>query len=75
MSNLKVGDIVRFDRPHPNAEVNLHTARGVITKIETKIAKPWPPPGRTHAVVLWFRTGERLAVNVDWLIKVEERGV
>ena len=71
MSNLKVGDIVSYDRvlsPHRHS-------RGVITKIETKIAKPWPPPGRTHAVVLWFRTGERLAVNVDWLIKVEERGV
>ena len=73
MSNLKVGDIVRFDRPHPNAEVNLHTARGVITKIETKITKGWPNPW-TYAVVFWFRSRESVTVKADWLIKVDLRG-
>ena len=69
MNDLKVGDIVHFDR----ISSAFHARRGVITKIETKIAKGLRTP-RTYAVVFWFRSRERLAVNVDWLIKLEVGG-
>ena len=67
MDDLKVGDIVRVDRNSRDRR------RGVITKIETKVTKGWPNP-RTYAVVFWFRSRERVAVNADWLIKVEVGG-
>jgi hypothetical protein len=68
--DLKVGDIVRYDLTSTGAPVR----RGVITKVETKITKGWPNP-RTYAVVFWFGSRERLAVDVDWLTKVEVEGV
>ena len=67
MDDLKVGDIVRLDR----FSSVVGTPQGVITKIETKI-RPTP---RTYAVVFWFRSRQRRAVNVVWLTKVEDRGV
>ena len=70
MCDLKVGDIVRYDLTSTGAPAR----RGVITKVETKITKGWPNP-RTYAVVFWFGSRERLAVNADWLTKVEDRGV
>lgn len=69
MDDFKVGDIVGF-RVDRNSR---DRRRGVITKIETKVTKGWPNP-RTYAVVFWFRSRERIAVNADWLFKVEERG-
>ena len=66
MNDLKVGDIVHFDRISSAGNAR----RGVITKIETKI-RPTP---RTYAVVFWFGSRERLAVKTDWLIKVEVGG-
>ena len=66
MNDLKVGDIVHFDRISSVVGVS----RGVITKIETKIR----PNPRTYAVVFWFGSRDRLAVKTDWLIKVEDRG-
>ena len=67
MDDLKVGDIVRFDR------ISRDTRRGIITKIETKTTRPWPN-SRTYAVVFWFGSRLHYAANVDWLVKVEERG-
>jgi len=72
VNDLKVGDIVRYDPSLPGAR-GLQR-RGVITKVETKITKGWPNP-RTYAVVFWFGSRERLAVNADWLTKVEVEGV
>tara|TARA_S200002703_G_scaffold157032_2_gene163954 strand:- start:129 stop:335 length:207 start_codon:yes stop_codon:yes gene_type:complete len=68
VDDLKVGDIVRYGR------IPSISARGIITKIETKITKGRPNP-RTYAVVFWFRLRECLAVNADWLTKVEVEGV
>ena len=69
MDDLKVGDIVGYDRIHSS---HRHS-RGVITKVETKITKG-SRTFRTYAVVFWFRSHERIAVNVDWLRKVEVGG-
>ena len=67
MDDLKVGDIVRYGR------IPSISARGIITKIETKITKRRPNL-RTYAVVFWFRSGDRIAVKADWLIKMEVGG-
>ncbi len=63
MNDLKVGDIVRWHQHPPDPR------RGVITKLETP-----ERIGVDLAVVFWFGSRERLAVNVDYLVKVEERG-
>ena len=74
MGDLKVGDIVRYDWA-----LSAYF-RGVITKIETRdrlrVLSDDHPPAlvRTYAVVFWFRSRERLAVNADWLTKVEVGG-
>ena len=64
MHDLKVGDIVRFGPP-----LAASPSRGVITKVETEITK-----AGASAVVFWFKSRQRRAVNVVWLTKVEERG-
>jgi hypothetical protein len=75
VSNLKVGDIVRYDWA-----LSAYF-RGIITKIETRdrlrVLSDDHPPAlvRTYAVVFWFRSRECLAVNADRLTKVEVEGV
>ena len=68
MSNLKVGDIVRVDR------ISRDRRRGVITKVETR-GYARDRTVRTYAVVFWFGSRVSRAVNADYLIKVEDRGV
>ena len=58
MSNLKVGDIVKWWQSFGGP-----VYRGTIVKINGE-----------EATVLWFDTGWRLTDSKDNLIKVEERG-
>jgi len=67
VSDLKVGDIVRYDR------ISRDTRRGVITKVETRNYVRGRTV-RTYAVVFWFGSRASRAVNTDWLTKVEDRG-
>ena len=67
MSDLKVGDIVRYDR------ISRDTRRGVITKVETRNYVRGRTV-RTYAVVFWFGSRVSRAFNADYLTKVEVEG-
>ena len=65
MSNLKVGDIVKWHLAHGYL-------RGVITKIEMRNCLG--DRNKPFATVLWFRNGRRNTVNFEHLTKLEDRG-
>ena len=68
MSNFKVGDIVIWER-------SAGQPRGIITKIEAEKSRLRSNRETFYiATVFWFKHGTILALNVDRLAKVEERG-
>ena len=71
MSNLKVGDIVKWEGRHWPRK----SSRGVITKF-VRVGVPEGYPGATHyyATVFAFKSADSLTISADRLTKVEVRG-
>ena len=68
MSNFKVGDLVIW-------ESFATEPRGIITKIETEKSRLMSNRETSCiATVFWFKHGTTLALNVNRLAKLEDRG-
>lgn len=68
MCDLKVGDIVIWER-------FASEPRGIITKIEAEKSRLMSNRETFYiATVFWFKHGTTLALNVNRLAKLEDRG-